>query len=189
MKYRLEQRKHDFLTTIFNQTDPGSWHKKTEELEKYIKVKQNEQESKRQNKKNIKIATQKKFKEEIDKRGREKSKVQHLIEGRKSWKVGGRPKYMNNLNRQETSIIFKARTRMLDVKNNFRGKQEKSDILCRSCGKMPETQKHVLEECKTIHTTCATRVFKYDIFSENPTWLRIVTKKITRAMQILGQPK
>ena len=39
---------------------------------------------------------------------------------------------------------------MLDVKNNFRNKN--NDTLCRACGDVEETQTHVLEECRAIHT-------------------------------------
>ena len=50
-----------------------------------------------------------------------KSKVKFLVTNIEDRKIGNRPLYMEKLNRYQVSPIFKARTRMLDVKNNFRG--------------------------------------------------------------------
>lgn len=82
----------------------------------------------------------------------EKRKVIHLIEGvNHSWEPGRRREYMNKLTRKQTSALFKARTRMLDVKNNFRGKYP--DTERRMCKREIETQKHILEECSAMHTS------------------------------------
>ena len=48
---------------------------------------------------------------------------------------------------KEKSFIFMARSRMLDVKCNF--KIGKSDLLCRKCGIENESQKHILS-CKAL---------------------------------------
>ena len=42
----------------------------------------------------------------------------------------------------EKSFIFGARTRMLDLKSNFKIGQ--SDLICRGCFKAEETQEHLL---------------------------------------------
>ena len=42
----------------------------------------------------------------------------------------------------EKSFIFGARTRMLDLKSNFKNGQ--SDLICRGCFKAEETQEHLL---------------------------------------------
>ena len=60
--------------------------------------------------------------------GKDKSKVRHLIDNKKEWNAGIRPKYMQKLSREKASMIFKARTRMIDVKNNFRNKSGKGLI-------------------------------------------------------------
>ncbi len=48
---------------------------------------------------------------------------------------------------EQISLLFKARTRMLDVKNNFRNKYK--DNNCRRCGQTLETQKHVWKNALT----------------------------------------
>ena len=55
---------------------------------------------------------------------------------------------MNKLTRNQASTIFRARTRMLKVKTNF--KNGHTNLKCRMCGKQEETQKHVLEECEAL---------------------------------------
>ena len=55
---------------------------------------------------------------------------------------------MEELNRYHVSTIFKAITRMLDVKKNFRGKY--NDNICRGCGITEETKEH----------TCTKRVYR-----------------------------
>ena len=82
-----------------------------------------------------------------------KTKTQYLLNNT-TWKPGTSKTYMNKLTRMEASTIFKARTRMLDVKNNYRGKH--NNVTCRKCGETTETQEHILDECKGIHTNNTT---------------------------------
>ena len=63
--------------------------------------------------------------------------------------AGERPNYMHEMTRMEASTIFKATTRMLDVKNNFRGKY--NDTKLRRCTYTIESQEHVIETCIGIH--------------------------------------
>ena len=51
-------------------------------------------------------------------------------------------KSRNKMNIMEKSFIFGARTRMLDLKSNFKIGQ--SDLICRGCFKAEETQEHLL---------------------------------------------
>ena len=105
-----------------------------------------------------------------------KSKVQHLINGTR-WNTGEPATYMNKLSRNETSILFKARTRMLHVKDNFRNKYT-NNLMCRACGLQVETQKHTLNECSYIHTNENTKIKEEDYFNENIEELRQAKKKI-----------
>ena len=90
------------------------------------------------------------FKAKIEKESNEKSNVQHLLEGLSRWGPPKRARYMNKLTRQQAaSTIFKARTRMLPVKNNYRNKHR--NHTWRACGVPMETQKHVLEDCEGLH--------------------------------------
>ena len=90
---------------------------------------------------------------------------------------------MNQLNRFQVSTIFKARTQMLDIKNNFRGKY--NNITCRGCGEANETQEHVLNECKSIHQSENTRVEQKDIFSNNITTLTKTAESIDDIMELI----
>ena len=53
------------------------------------------------------------------------------------------------LTREHASTIFKIRTRMLDIKNNFRNKYN-SSLTSRLCKTCMETQTHILEECDSL---------------------------------------
>ena len=92
---------------------------------------------------------------------------------------------MNKLTRMEASTIFKARTRMLDVKNNYRGKH--NNVTCRKCDEPTETQEHILDECKGIHTNNTTKVNKTDIFCNDHTDLRDTANKIANTMKKLHE--
>ncbi len=49
-----------------------------------------------------------------------KVKIQYLLEGKPEWKPGKRPEYMNKLTRNHVSIFCEARTRMINVKENYK---------------------------------------------------------------------
>ena len=90
---------------------------------------------------------------------------------------------MEKLTRQKSSIIFQARTRMLKVKNNYKGKH--ANLNCRACGQAIETQNHILNECQKIHTTEETKVKECHIFGEDCTELTIIAGKVTQIMTSL----
>ena len=83
----------------------------------------------------------------------------------------------------EASTIFKARTRMLDVKNNFRGKYK--DTKCRKCTEIIESQEHVLETCTGIHDDDTTKINSNDIFDSKPTNLKTTAKQLTKILEKL----
>ena len=123
---------------------------------------------------------------EVENDAKDKSKVQHLIQGKKEWKPDTRSKCYKNLCRIDCSTIFKARTRMLDIKNNYRNKYK--DLTCRACKKEPETQEHVMEKCSTIHKDPTTTVPNEDLFEENTQTLRITAKKVRTIIETLQKP-
>ena len=92
---------------------------------------------------------------------------------------------MKELKRMEASTIFKARTRMLDVKNNFRGKYK--DTKCRKCTETIESQEHVLETCTGIHDDDTTKINTNDIFDSNPTNLKTTAKQLTKILEKLNK--
>ncbi len=89
---------------------------------------------------------------------------------------GVRQPYLSQLTRKQASNIFKAKTRMIDVKNNFRGKYQ--NTLCRLCNKSIETQEHILEECGKIQKSEETKVRKNDLFNKTIDELRETSRKI-----------
>ena len=66
----------------------------------------------------------------------------------------------------DAKYIFLLRSRMVDVKANYKGKY--FDYLCTECGKEEETQQHVLECSKLIGKNEMLTYIPnyYDIFSE-----------------------
>ena len=102
----------------------------------------------------------------------ERSKWKFYLEGKNEWKPKVAAEYMKKLTRKQASTIFKARTRMLKVKCNY--KNGYTDLTCRACKDEPETQNHILYECRNIHpeiptsTTQPEQADNTDIFNENP---------------------
>ena len=94
---------------------------------------------------------------------------------------------MMEMTRKEVSTIFKARTRMLDVKNNFRNKH--LSITCRACEKSNETQEHVLNECQSIHQDDSSKVKESELTSNDTETLKRVSKKVELIMAKLEPQK
>ena len=93
---------------------------------------------------------------------------------------------MEELTRDQVSINFKARTRMLKVKSNY--KNGNTNLLCRLCKKDEETQKHALEECEEINKQ-QKQVTTTMIFDEIHKILRETAKIIERRIYLLETTK
>ena len=128
----------------------------------------------------INSKTNNNFKERMANEGKDKSKVKFLLENRGNWTVGSCSEYMNKLSRKEVEQIFRARTRMLKVKENYRGAY--NDTTCRACGNHPETQRHILQECPILHPTDTNKVSVEDIFKEDAQHLKTIANKIKITM-------
>ena len=87
---------------------------------------------------------------------------------------------MNKLTRKQASTIFKARTRMVPVKNNYRKMYHNN--ICRACGHEVETQQHVFEECDVLHLVGDYKVRWDDIFSDEVGTLKEVSVRITNIL-------
>ncbi len=166
MEKRLKKQPDKITTKIMELNTKGGWKEKTRELKS--KMTRND---------HIDIKTY--FKEKIEKQAEGKTKVQYLLTN-KQWTPGIRPDYMNKLTRKQASTIFKARTRMLDVKNNYRGKF--NDNICRMCNAAVETQDHILETCPNIHQHDQTKITNTNIFDENTTELGNTANAILKIM-------
>jgi len=175
MEKRLHKHPERLATKIMEIGTKGGWKEKTTKMKTTIN---SEMET---------ITASdiiKKYTNKINTMAEGKTKTQHLLNNT-TWKPGIRPKYMNKLTRTEASTIFKARTRMLDVKNNYRGKY--NDTKCRKCDAETETQEHILEECPGIHKDNSTKATRNDIFQDEHTKLRATVEKITVIMRKLDE--
>ena len=180
MHHRLEVTKNELINEMLKMTTDKAWIKKTEEAERDMNMEYITYMSKKDAKKQVQENIYNKFKETLHEQGANKSKVQFLIEGATGINREGRPTYMQKFTRYEASTIFKARTRMIDVKNNYRGKYQ--DLMCRICKEENETQIHVFEECKALHKDTNTKVTREMIFSNDVNILEQTVKKIDRIM-------
>jgi hypothetical protein len=175
MHLRLENTKNRMLTDVLDIPHETSWSMKTKKMETELNLEDISQREEKLAKEAIKRAVHDDMKETIKKGAENKSKVKFLLENDTRNNTQRKP-YMEKMNRCDVSTIFKARTRMLDVKNNFRGKY--TELKCRACGNADETQEHILEKCNSIHKDPGTKIPKEDIFTEDPTILQTTTKKI-----------
>ena len=112
-------------------------------METYNVTEQELTGTKYQTKTLIKRAINKGFKERINEASRGKSKMEYFKDLKSEWNPGQGSKYMNELTRKQASTIYKARTRMLKIKGNY--KNGHPNLVCRMCKNDEETQSHILE--------------------------------------------
>ena len=135
---------------------------------------------------NVREKTKAAFKESIDRNGAEKSKIQHLMNTKNNqWEPGKPAPYIMELTRMQASTIFKAKTRMLHGKENYKGNyQNRPDKLkCRACGLTEETQNHILNECTTLHLEDSTKVSQENLKTEDVNALRTASQKIMKTIK------
>ena len=115
--------------------------------------------------------------------GKDKSKVKFYMENSQKYSKNStkRPTYLDILTRSEASIIFKGRTRMLQVKQNYKNKYK--GMVCRGCGQEEETQNHILQECIQIHKDEHTKTTIQELFNNSLSTeeLQILAKKLQTA--------
>ena len=186
MEHRLtngnSQRMKKLIT---NNTTTSKWAEETKKAKEQLEIDERDMKGEKTTVKN-RITNRVKdwFKAKIEKESNEKSKIQHLLEGLTGWEPQKRARYMNKLTRQQASTIFKARTRMLPAKNNYRNKHR--NHTCRACGELVESQKHVLEDCEILHLVGEYKVYNKEIFSDNPNKLRTTATNIQNLMDQLN---
>ena len=86
-----------------------------------------------------------KIEDEIEHESENKTKVKHWREMKNEIIIGRRPKYMEDLNRKQCSIIMNVRSSMLHVKVN-KPIGHNTSLMCRYCTADLETRKHVIQE-------------------------------------------
>ena len=135
MVKRLLKQPNSMTTKVMNNNEKGSWKDTTNNI---LNRNTNDTQTPTPNE----IVNR--FQETINQKAEGKTKTQYLFKNTQ-WQAGKRKPYMNKLNRMETSIIFKTRTRMLDIKANFKNKYQQQK--CRMCNEPIETQEHILDTC------------------------------------------
>ena len=85
---------------------------------------------------------------------------------------------MEKCTRIEASTIIAARTRMIDVKGNYKNKYK--ETMCRWCKIVDETQEHFLEECTEVDRTNIGKIGIEELFEECPNKLKETAKKIMK---------
>ena len=112
-----------------------------------------------------------------------KSKMQYYLQGKKDKNTWKRADYLNKLTRNQASVIFRARTRMLKVKANFRNAYKNPK--CRMCNIYEETQQHILEDCMALEELPV--ITKEMIFQEDPNELKITVNNLNKRMEKLEE--
>lgn len=185
MEHRLKMGPSQRMKNATKNNNNRTWAAENEKIKETLQI---EKEDLQGDKYEVKIRTLKKitewFKTKIENDSENKSKVQHLIEGKGEWKPLKRAKYMNKLTRVQASTIFKARTRMLPVKDNYKNRHP--EHTCRACGAARETQQHVLEDCPTLHPNGEYKVVKDQLFSDNTNNLKKLSGNILMVLQQLN---
>ena len=70
------------------------------------------------------------------------SKLSLLLASKETYRC---EEYLTKLPQHKARLIFKARTRMLNIKNNFRNGRD--EILCDLCHKDVEDDRHIFNDC------------------------------------------
>ena len=95
-----------------------------------------------------------KFRANMIKSMEERSKLKYFLDGKIEWKPETPAKYIETLTRKQASLIFKARTRMIKAKGNYKNGFRNQN--CRACKNALETHAHILYECEKLHPGTAT---------------------------------
>jgi len=185
METRIQRNGNKLVKEVINSNQKNGWKQKTKMLKEEIGITDEDTTgTKNSTKKKIGRKINKFFKESILEQGRDKSKVQYLLEGRGEWTPGKRPEYMIKLTRNQVSTMFKARTRMLKIKANY--KKGQKDLMCRACKTTIETQQHILEDCKILHEE-KTKTKKEELFDKDIQVLKKAIIKIEKTMNKLEE--
>ena len=183
MMARLNRNKSELMTTVL--ANPHSkWVKRTKEvMEKYNIDERELQGSKEEAHQAITFGVHLKMYARVNASREERSKLRFFLEGITTWTAEEPATYMTTLTRKQASTIFKARTRMIKVKGNY--KNEYPDQTCRACKTEPETQSHTLNECEKLNLINSASTDKIDIFCNDPEELKLMATKIDQICEKL----
>ncbi len=161
---KSKKQSNSFIKQI--SANPNSqWQKEMEEITKEYDIDREYEASKNTTKTNIEQISIAKFLQTINEEAKTKSKTKHWTEHKTSMELGIRPKHLDRLNRKECSALIRARTRMLQIKeNHLKPYPNQGCRLCKSAEL--ETQLHIFQECPEIAERLGKITYK-SIFENN----------------------
>lgn len=172
MQTRLQQNPSELIEKIF-QGNTTTWKTKTER----VLVEKDIQLETLHTKKHIANRISQIHAVQLKKGIPVKSKLQYLEKTEEVYTTK-RKNYIQKLNRKEASTIFKLRTRMLDVKCNYKGSY--TNLSCRLCGISQETQDHILFDCQKNPD----KINKEDVFQDSDmSKLKKAVEKIVKTVK------
>ena len=182
---RLHTNQNSLNCNLIQEEHETKWKIETEKVMNEYHIDKNEIKtaSKLKAKAIIKKQVKEKMLEDLKKNGEHKSKVVHLLRHSQKEKFE-MSKYINQLDRKEVNTIFKTRTRMLEVKENYKNKYP--DQKCRMCNVADETQEHILQTCPKIHTDGTLITREYEIHSNSVTLNKRAARKIIAIMELIA---
>ena len=186
-EFRIRKGNNHMMKSILKGTHKESWIKNNQLIKEELDIKEEDFLTcyPISFKRNIKQKCSIKFKEKLKSESESRSKMMYFLEGKKDWEITKRPEYMNKLNRKEVGTIFRARTRMLDIKENYPGKYQNN--ICRICNSEGESQSHILEKCEGMNREFSP-ITKEMIFEEDPQKLKKTANLIIQRMNKLEKP-
>ena len=115
MKARIRTGRNETLKTILNSTLENSWIQQNNKIQQEFQITQEDMKQKRSIiKSRVKLKSKEYFDRKTTETANEKSKMKFYKDNKiTTEKTTKRPSYMEELTRNQVSIIFKARTRML----------------------------------------------------------------------------
>ena len=122
-----------------------SWSTHLQETLRRYNLQINEELSQEQWKSAIRKPSQIVGVEEVNEAATGLSKLARLVQSKRQMK---REEYLSSLPHYHARLIFKARCRMLNLRNNFRN--GKTSILCELCGEETEDDDHIIDRCSEL---------------------------------------
>ena len=189
MYNRIYRTGNTLTKEIISDENNTKWKEEIEILmNRYnIEKKTIQEKSKKIAKNKINSAIKETFRKELIKEGIKKSKVRYYLlnsEPNHENPINKKKKenYLNTLSQPDVSLIFNIKTRMIDVKNNYKNRYH--DNICRHCKTEAETQEHILEKCSIIHENNRSKAKICLIKSFSPTILKQVAIKARKILEL-----
>ena len=185
MKARLIRDKSDLMDKVLN-NPTCMWEKDTVEvMNKYGITQGDLTGTKYQTKLRIKKAVIQYFKSHCYNLCQDRSKLKFYGDSKVDFEPLKREDYMNEMSRVQTSIIFRARVRIIKVKYNYKNGYA-GNLTCRICKRETETQKHILEECTVLHNDESTKVPHHQLFNKDTDTQRKNAQKLEQILEKLS---